>query len=196
MAEPCYTGTTPPAPRLGPSSGNPVGPCPASGPPSSPDALYRALLVTRFDASELPPGFSVHDITSRQPNGDETRRHAAGVVIVELDASVSTANRAQIEYVVYPSDAGAQADYDVSKTRQVVGGTALGNFTPTGLPGPSVCQFGTNRATPAAACLLRSGQTVVQSFASRQGDQAAAEADAVALENDAIAHLERVRTGR
>jgi hypothetical protein len=151
----------------------------------------------------VPPGYAVHDITSRAVNADEARRRAVGVVIVEFDATSSPGSGGQLEYVVYSSDADAQADFDASKTRPVLGGTVLGNFNPTELPTSAVCQQGTRAANrpnggtdPAAGCMLRSANTVILSSASRQADNAAIREDAQTFARDAIVHLQRVQSGR
>jgi hypothetical protein len=77
---------------------------------ASPSALYRALLTTPINASQLPSGFFSASPGIGEPSSNSKSHHIVGEVDVDVDSG-----DAAIIYEVFPSRASAVADWNASK---------------------------------------------------------------------------------
>jgi len=162
-------------------------------------SLYHALLNTKVDDSELPPGFSSAKVGDSQLSDHAKSAHAVGAV--EVDVNGSDAADA-FAYTIFPSVADATKDWDHGKPHPVSGVKITATQVPPGFAYPAVeangsitgtNAFGQTVTNGASNCAALVGQVVVSGItASTDNTDGGNVPVACELLKAAIAHLLKI----
>lgn len=155
------------------------------------DALYKALLSSVFQDSELPSGFSAPRVSDGGLEDDTKAFNPVGSVDIEV---TGPSNFNIMSYLVFNSPADAKNHYDNGKTKDL---GITGNFPVTGLPAPAKCltgrdTSGADLAVSVCTVLIGNAEALGASIVEGSAKQGNNE-HALALAKAAADHLINVR---
>jgi hypothetical protein len=165
--------------------------------PTTPQALYDALLNADFADSELPAGgFSSPEVSDGNLGPGPKQHNAVGQVDVDMDGPDAFD---AILTLIYPTDSDARGRFDdITFTGDF---TQTGTAPTTGLPSPSKCLTASAKVTGQdhgfTYCIAIVGNVEVQGISAVKGTSGHGDNDnAAALVRAGVAHLNKVRQGR
>jgi hypothetical protein len=190
----CAGATPPNQPQPSPSAG-PTQTPPAQVPPTrtpTPPALYQPLLTTKFNANELPSGFSNAQPAAGTPSNSEQQHGATAAVDVGVHGPDDID---LLYYTFFPNDDDAQALFNAQ--------AGAPDTKPGGFGKPVGCSGGTvttdnGQKIGITRCVVLVGNITVTAISgvTREGATRGDDKATIALAKAGLKHLQKVQSGK